>query len=83
MARDYLAIQGSATPSECAFSGGGITGTSNRNSLSVSTFEALQVLKSAYRNGHIAAADDAAKHLVNYYDSSDADFRSVSPSIEV
>jgi hypothetical protein len=29
----------------------------------VTSFEALQVLKSAYRNGHIAAADDAAKHL--------------------
>ena len=29
MACDYLAIQGSATPSERAFSGGGITGTAN------------------------------------------------------
>jgi hypothetical protein len=62
MARDYLAIQGSATPSERAFSGGGITGTPNRNSLSVASFEALQILKSGYSNGHIAAAEDAAKH---------------------
>ena len=63
IARDYLAIQGSATPSERAFSGGGITGTSNRNRLSVASFEALQILKSAYRNGHIAAVNDAAKHV--------------------
>ena len=83
MACDYLAIQGSATPSEWSFSGGGITGTSNCNSLSVSCFEALQLLKSAYQNGHIAALDEAAKHLVNYFDSSDADFISDSSSIEV
>ena len=68
MARDYLAIQGSATPSERAFSGGGITGSSNRNLLSPSSFEALQLLKSAYRNGHITAAVDAAKHLVDFSD---------------
>ena len=79
MARDYLAIQGSATPSEQAFSGGGITGTSNRNRLSVTSFEALQLLKSAYRNKHIAAADDAAKHLVSFFDDSISD----CPSLEV
>ncbi|KDR79674.1 hypothetical protein GALMADRAFT_40714, partial [Galerina marginata CBS 339.88] len=49
MARDYLAIQGSATPSERAFSSGGTTGTAKRNKLSVEAFEALQLLKSAYR----------------------------------
>lgn len=63
MAQDYLAIQGSATPSERAFSGGGITGTATRNRLSVASFEALQILESAYRNGHIGAANDAGKHL--------------------
>lgn len=83
MARDYLAIQGSSTPSERAFSGGGITGTSNRNSLSVSSFEALQLLKSAYRNGHITAETDAAKHLVNFFDTSDTDMISDSASFEV
>jgi hypothetical protein len=72
MARDYLAIQGSATPSERAFSGGGITGTPNRNRLSVSSFEALQILKSAYHNGHVAAPVDAAKHLVNLFDPADS-----------
>ena len=73
MARDYLAIQGSATPSERAFSGGGITGTPNRNRLSVASFKALQILKSAYCNGHIAAVDDAAKHLDDLSDVSKAE----------
>jgi hypothetical protein len=73
MAQDYLAIQGSATPSECAFSGGGITGTPNRNHLSVASFKALQLLKSAYCHGHITAADDAAKHLDFFFDGSEAD----------
>ena len=73
MARDYLAIQGSATPSERAFSSGGITGTPNRNRLLVTSFEALQVLKSAYRNGHIAAVGDAAKHLDSFFGSSEAE----------
>jgi hypothetical protein len=72
MARDYLAIQGSATPSERAFSGGGITGTPNRNRLSVASFEALQLLKSAYRSGHISAVDDAAKHVNSFFDVSEA-----------
>jgi hypothetical protein len=62
MARDYLAIQGSATPSERAFSGGGITGTPHRNCLTPDAFEALQLLKSAYRNGHIGACTDNQIH---------------------
>lgn len=60
-----------------------MTGTFSHNSLSVSTFEALQLFKSAYHNGHIAVADDAAKHIVDIFDSSDADFISDSPSLEV
>jgi hypothetical protein len=50
-----VAIQGSATPSERAFSSGGTTGTAKRNRLTVESFEALQLLtgKSAYRNAHI------------------------------
>ena len=63
IARDYLAIQGSATPSERAFSSGGITGSARRSSLSTKTFEALQILKSAYRNGHIAAVHQAGLHI--------------------
>jgi hypothetical protein len=63
MAQDYLAIQGSATPLECAFSGGGLTGAKRRNRLNSDAFESLQLLKSAYWNGHILAADDATQHL--------------------
>ena len=83
MARDYLAIQGSATPSERAFSGGGITGSSTRNSLSPSCFESLQLLKSAYRNGHITAAADAAKHLVPYSDPPGTNLLRSYPSVEI
>jgi hypothetical protein len=63
MAQDYLAIQGSATPSERAFSSGGLTGTKYRNRLNGMVFESLQLLKSAYRNGHISAASDAKQHI--------------------
>jgi hypothetical protein len=68
MARDYLAIQGSATPSERAFSSGGTTGTAKRNRLSVDVFEALQLLKSAYRNGHVGANSEAQRHAINLSD---------------
>jgi hypothetical protein len=64
MARNYLAIQGSATPSECAFSSGGTTGTAKRNRLSVEALEALQLMKSAYQNGHIGAAVEAETHTI-------------------
>ena len=63
MARDYLSIQGSGTPSERAFSSGGLTGTKRWNRLKTDVFESLQLLKSAYRNGHISAASDAEQHL--------------------
>jgi hAT family C-terminal dimerisation region len=71
MARDYLAIQGSAVPSERAFSSGGITATSRCNRLSADTFESLQLLKSAYRNGHVMAADQAVAHLKTLWDEVD------------
>jgi hypothetical protein len=63
IARDYLPIQGSATPSERAFSSGGITGSLRRNLLRPEIFEGLQILKSAYRNGHISAVTQAAEHF--------------------
>ena len=66
MARDYLAIQGSSVPSERAFSSGGLTGTSLRNRLNPTAFEALQILKSAYRNGHVSATQDAEGHIQLY-----------------
>ena len=68
MARDYLAIQGSATPSERAFSSGGTTGTAKRNRLKPATFEALQLLKSAYCNRHLAADKAAHKHSLSIID---------------
>ena len=68
MACDYLAIQGSATPSEQAFSSEGTTGTAKRNRLSAEAFEALQVLKSAYRNGHVGAHLEAQKHTIHLLD---------------
>jgi len=63
MAWDYLAIQGSAVPSECAFSSGRLTATQSHNRLSPVLFECLQLLKSAYENGHLKAADKAGAHL--------------------
>ncbi|KAF7364524.1 HAT family dimerization domain-containing protein [Mycena venus] len=71
IARDYLAIQGSAAPSERAFSNGSLTGTARRNRLAPEMFEALQLLKSAYRNGHVSAAADATKRVIAALDVSD------------
>jgi hypothetical protein len=63
MACDYLAIQGSSMPSKRAFSRGGLTGTTFCNHLEMKIFEALQLLKSAYWNGHVVATEEAAHHL--------------------
>jgi hypothetical protein len=65
MARDYLPIQGSSTPSERAFSNASLTDSKHRNQLAPDTFEVLQILKSAYQNGHLSASAEAEK----YYDS--------------
>jgi hypothetical protein len=76
MARDYLAIQGSSTPSERAFSGGGLTGTTLRNRLQTEIFEALQILKSAYKNGHVTATQQATHHvdaLIECLDAAESD----------
>jgi len=60
MAQDYLPIQGSATPSEHAFSNASLTDSKQRNWLTPEIFEGLQNLKSAYRNGHVSAAAGVA-----------------------
>ena len=73
IARDYLAIQGSATPSERAFSSGGTTSTAKRNRLTPEAFEALQLLKSAYHNGHLATDKEAQKHSLSLIDFSETD----------
>ena len=65
MVQDYLAIQGSAMPSECAFSNTSLTDSKHHNWLAPDTFEALQILKSVYHNGHMSAPAEAE----NYYDS--------------
>ncbi|KIJ06510.1 hypothetical protein PAXINDRAFT_91882, partial [Paxillus involutus ATCC 200175] len=59
MARDYLAIQGSTTPSERSFSQGGLTVTLLCNSLHPDTVEALQLLKDSYSSGDLTAAAEA------------------------
>ena len=59
IAKDYPAIQGSAVPSEWAFSGSVLTATACCNCLLSNTFWQLQLLKSAYHEGHISAASKA------------------------
>ena len=59
IAKDYLAIQGSAVPSEHVFSSSALTATARRNRMLSETFGQLQLLKSAYREGHISAASEA------------------------
>ena len=58
IARDYLAIQGSAVPCERAFSSSGLTGTDRRNRLAPQVFEALQLLKHAYRTLTFTVEDE-------------------------
>ena len=66
MAHDYLAIQGSAVLSKHAFSSGGLTAVAHHNQLTGHIFEALQILKSGYQNGHIQASDQAEAHWASY-----------------
>lgn len=76
MARDYLPIQGSATPSERAFSNASLTDSKQRNRLTTEVFEALQNLKSMYRNGHMSATAEALRHYkedTRYMGSPDSD----------
>ncbi|KIK78715.1 hypothetical protein PAXRUDRAFT_163239, partial [Paxillus rubicundulus Ve08.2h10] len=56
MAHDYLAIEGSSTPSEQSFSQRGLTVTLLHNSLHPDTVEALQLLKDSYSSGDLTAA---------------------------
>jgi len=48
---------------ERLFSRAGLTGTDRRNHLAPATFEALQVLKSAYKNGFLSAHEEANAHI--------------------
>ena len=69
IAHNYLAIQGSSVPSEHAFSSGSLTATAHCNCLKGDIFEALQILKSGYRNGHIGAAAEAEHHINAYLET--------------
>jgi hypothetical protein len=71
MARDFLAIQGSATPSERAFSSSSLTDTKHCSRISPPLFKAIQILKSAYRNSHVKAADQAQAHFQVLVDALD------------
>jgi hypothetical protein len=66
--RDYLAIQGSSVASEHVFSSGQLTGTYLHNHLKTSTFEVLQIVKSAFCNGVLNACDEAAAHVAAEWD---------------
>jgi len=53
---------------ECAFSSGQLTRTYLCNQLKTDTFEVLQIVKSAYRNGILDASDEAAAHVAAEWD---------------
>jgi hypothetical protein len=59
IAQDYLPIQGSATPSEGAFSNAALTDDKQCNWLAPVMFKALQNLKSTYHNEHLSATTEA------------------------
>ena len=59
MACDYLPIQGSSTPSKCAFLNASLTNSKQCNQLAPDMFKVLQILKSGYCHGHMAALVEA------------------------
>jgi hypothetical protein len=59
MVCDYLPIQGSSTPSEHVFLNASLTDSKQHNWLAPDMFEALQILKSGYHHGHMAALVEA------------------------
>ena len=60
--KDYLTIQGSSVVSEQAISSGGHTDHKTHNQLSTEVFEALQMLKSCYKDGLIKVVKEASAH---------------------
>ena len=68
IAWDYLTIQGSSVASGRAFSSSWLTGTYLCNRLKTNTFEALQIVKSAFCNGVINASDKAEAHVAVEWD---------------
>jgi hypothetical protein len=63
VARDYLAIPGSSTSCERAFSSAGLIGSNHRLSLTPDTFEAIQLVKSAFKAGDLSPAIQTQRYL--------------------
>lgn len=61
-------IQGSAVTSEHTFSSGALTITLHCNQLTPVMFKALQILKSAYCNGHLSAEKEVLACMIKYLD---------------
>ncbi|KAF5356670.1 hypothetical protein D9757_013203 [Collybiopsis confluens] len=68
LARDYLAIQGSAAAAERSFSSGGITDTARRGCLGDELFGEMQLLKNAYQDGRISAQQETWLHVDASFD---------------
>lgn len=67
IARDYLAIQGSAVASERVFSSAALTDTNRRNQLAPEMLGALQRLKDAILDGRISAETEAGQQIGALY----------------
>ena len=64
IARDYLAIQSLSIPFKYTFFSSSLTGTSLHGQLTPQIFEALQILKSGYWNGHVGAVEQHYKKII-------------------
>ncbi|KAJ7698209.1 hypothetical protein B0H16DRAFT_1349692, partial [Mycena metata] len=69
---------GSATTSERVCSNTSLTATQRRNRVSPRMFEALQIVKSAYCNNHIGAAEDPTKCMISDLDELEWDDQHVT-----
>ncbi|KAF9067775.1 hypothetical protein BDP27DRAFT_1532362 [Rhodocollybia butyracea] len=68
MARDYLAIQGSAAIAERSFSSSGITDVPRRARLGDELFGEMQELKGGYCDGRLKAKNEAWMHVDPSFD---------------
>ncbi|KAF5375794.1 hypothetical protein D9757_011205 [Collybiopsis confluens] len=68
MARDYLAVPGSAAAVERTFSGAGLTDVERRARIGDELFGELQELKEAYKDGRMSARDEAWLHVEPTFD---------------
>ena len=68
MAKDYLAIAGSAAASERSFSSSGLTDAARRGHLGDELFGEMQELKGAYKDGRLKAKQEAWIHVEPLFD---------------